>query len=217
MHSDISPNCTVPGRQQSLFRELLDEIDEIRLLLKEVGAGNKESALKLVAKYGDSIRRAVRRVISMRMRPEFDSLDFVQDVWQVVFKTPGRLAGLESPAALVAYLTAIARNKVISATRHRFGTGKNRGDREHASIENSQSGKDAGEVPDGRPEAIDVMIATETLEGLLSKQPPLPRKIIALRLEGFTDEQIARLLHMTRSAVHEFFRRLSRKHREGRI
>jgi hypothetical protein len=27
MHSDISPNCTVPGRQQSLFRELLDEIE----------------------------------------------------------------------------------------------------------------------------------------------------------------------------------------------
>jgi RNA polymerase sigma factor (sigma-70 family) len=191
--------------------------NDFRLLLRDVAAGSEAAAVQLVNLYGDSIRRAVRRVISMRMRPEFDSVDFVQDVWLVAFQNPGRLAGLESPAALVAFLTAIARHKVASAARHQFGTGKNRAGREHASIENSETGKDAGEVPDGRPEAIDVMIATETLEGLLSKQPPLPRKIIALRLEGLTDEQIARLLHMTRSAVHEFFRRLSRKHREGRI
>jgi hypothetical protein len=49
-------------------------------LMRRVREGSEEAAWELVHCYGERIRRVVRRKMSHRLRPVFDSLDFVRTV-----------------------------------------------------------------------------------------------------------------------------------------
>ncbi len=60
----------------------IDSQDSYRDLMYRVQEGSEDAAWELVQRYGGYVRRAVRRVLDRRLRPKFDSLDFVQLVWQ---------------------------------------------------------------------------------------------------------------------------------------
>jgi RNA polymerase sigma factor (sigma-70 family) len=183
---------------------------DFRLLMRRVVEGGEDAARQIIEDYGESIRRAVRRALNTRLRSKFDSMDFAQLVWYSFFRARDRLDRFDQPADLVAFLVTLARNKVGLAARRHLQTGKHGINQEHEWIEDSL--KEQAEIPDGHPAAIDVAIAGETLERMLSGQPPGFREIIQLRLQGLTHEEIARSLHVTRGAVYRFLKKLAQEH-----
>ncbi len=185
------------------------ENNDFRLLMRRVAAGCEDAARQIVEQFGESIRRAVRRSLNRRLRSKFDSLDFTQLVWCSIFRARDRLERFDRPEDLVAFLVSVARNKVGLEARRHLQTDKYGVDREHQWIEDSL--QEQAEIPDGQPAAIDVAIAGEKLERLLSNQPPGLRKIIELRLQGLTHDEIARSLYTTRGAVHRSLKKLSQE------
>jgi RNA polymerase sigma factor (sigma-70 family) len=190
---------------------MASEDNDFRLLMRRVVAGDDDAARQLVEEYGESIRRAVRRVLDSRLRSKFDSLDFAQLVWGSFFRARDRMDRFDRPGELAAFLITMARNKVGTERRRYLRTVKRGANYEHEWIKTSLA--EEAKIPDARlNEAIDVVIADEMLERMLADQPPRFRKIIQLRLQGKTHDEIAQALHLTRSAVHRFLKRLSEEH-----
>src|SRR5258708_5874829 len=86
-------------------------------LMRRVQEGDEDAAWELLDEYGPHIIRAVRRVLTDRMRSKVDSTDFAQSVWASFFANVATADRFDRPEALMAYLGRLARNKVIEEFR----------------------------------------------------------------------------------------------------
>ena len=178
------------------FRELIDRVRE----------GSEDAAWELVDQYGEAIRRAVRRALNERLRSKFDSLDFVQIVWNLLFRVRDKLDRFAHPEELTAYLVTMARNKVGLEVRRRLMTDKY-GVKHEQSLEQLQARGDV-DIPGRQPAPVDVAIARERWDRLLEGQPQHYRRIIQLRLQGHTYQSIADTVHLDKCTVRRFIERL---------
>lgn len=175
-------------------------------LMRRVGEGSDEAAWELVELYGERVRRAVRRALNQRLRSKFDSLDFVQLVWSSFFRDRFHFPQFDRPEELTAFLVAMARNKVGMETRRRLLTDKYNLNRENR-LDSEQA--DAWEGISGhQPGPIDVAIARERWCRMMKDQPDHYRRIIQLRLQGHTYQDIATSLQIAESTVRRFLKRL---------
>jgi RNA polymerase sigma factor (sigma-70 family) len=178
------------------FRELIDRVRE----------GSEDAAWELVDQYGEAIRRAVRRALNERLRSKFDSLDFVQIVWNSLFRVRDKLDRFDRPEELTAYLIGMARNKVGMEVRRRLMTEKH-GVKHEESLDQLQARGDV-DIPSRQPAPVDVAIAREQWDRLLDGQPQHYRRIIQLRLQGHTYESIAETVHLDECTVRRFLKKL---------
>jgi RNA polymerase sigma factor (sigma-70 family) len=188
-----------------MFDGKMTENHDFKSLMQLISEGSEDAAWELVQEYGEFIRRAVRRVINHRLRSKFDSLDFVQLVWSSFFRTRNKLDRFERPEELAAFLITMARNKVGMEVRRRIQTEKYNINRE-CSFENSSMSLCQLSAHD--PQPIDVAIAREQWNCILSGQPENYRKIISLRLQGLSYQDIADSLHVDESTVRRFLKKL---------
>ena len=180
--------------------------DNFHSLMARVREGSEDAAWELVSEYGEAIRRAVRRVLNERMRSKFDSLDFVQIVWNSLFRVRDKLDRFDRPEELTAYLIAMAQNKVGMEVRRRLMTQKyNVGHEE--SLDQRQA-KGYSDLASQQPAPIDVAIAREQWDRLLENQPQHYQRIIQLRLQGHTYQSIADAVHLDECTVRRFLKRL---------
>lgn len=182
-----------------------DDGDNFRELMRGVREGSEDAAWELVEQYGDAILRAVRRALNAKLRSKFDSMDFVQLVWSSFFRARGRLDRFDRPEDLAAFLFTMARNKVGMEIRRRFSTAKRNINREHP--------LDEVEIPDtkssGRQASpLNVAVAREQWNRMLESQPEHYRRIIELRLQGFSRQEIADRLQLAESTVRRFLNKL---------
>jgi RNA polymerase sigma-70 factor (ECF subfamily) len=180
--------------------------DDFRDLIRRVRAGSEEAAWDLVNQYGEAIRRAVRRVLNDKLRSKFDSLDFVQLVWNSLFRARGKLDQFERPEALAAYLAAMARNKVGMEVRRRMMTVKYNV-RHERSLEQLRA-RECPDISGNQPLPDEIAIAREQWDRLLEGQPEHYRQIIHLRLQGHTFQSIAEAVHLDECTVRRFLKRL---------
>jgi RNA polymerase sigma-70 factor (ECF subfamily) len=179
---------------------------DFRDLMQRIRRGSDDAAWELVERYGDDIRRAVRRLLNHKLRSKFDSLDFVQVVWASFFRARGRLEEFETPQALAAFLITMTRNKVVMEHRRRLQTEKYNVNRE---TELDDSPEDSPrEISRDEPAPVSVAIARERLNRMLADQPQHYRRIIQLRLEGYSQVEIAAKLGLAESTVRRFLKRL---------
>jgi RNA polymerase sigma factor (sigma-70 family) len=183
-----------------------EEDDNFRELIQRVRQGSEEAAWELVRRHGEALRRAVRRVLNRRLRPKFDSLDFVQLVWSSLFRVRASLDRFGRPEELAAYLAAMARNKVGMEVRRRLLTEKHNLNRE-VSYDPAVLEQHSG-VRDRLPPPIEVAIARERWDRLIRGQPGHYRQIIQMRLQGHTHQAIADALHLDERTVRRFIKRL---------
>lgn len=181
--------------------------NQFAALMEQLSRGSEDAVWELVELYGDAIRRAVRRGLNERMRPKFDSLDFVQLVWQSFFRQPTNLQRFDKPEQLIAFLITMARNKVGMEARRRLLGQKYNVNREVGIHELEDD--TAARLISSEPEPVAAAIARERWEGLLQDQPPHYRRIVQLRLEGHTLQHIADELHLDESTVRRFLKRLA--------
>jgi RNA polymerase sigma factor (sigma-70 family) len=183
------------------------ERHEFAQLMEQVRNGSRDAAETLLARYGPHIQRVVRHKLHRRLRTRFDSLDFVQDVWASFFANPPALQRYDSPEALLKFLVAVARNKVMEVVRQGLKTEKHNLNRER-SLDGSVAIQAAG-VPARQPTPSQLFAAEERWNQLLHQIPDQHQQMLHLLREGNTHEQIARQLGVNERTVRRALAKLA--------
>lgn len=178
-------------------------------LMKRIQQGCPDAARELLAHYEAHLLRVIRRKLNKRLRPKFDSLDFVQAVWASFFANPPRERVFERPEDLVGYLVRLAQNKVIDAVRQRLQTQKHNLNREH-SLDGSAAFQAAG-LTARQPTPSQLAVAREEWDRLLQGQPAHYQQILDLRRQGHSPPEIARELGLDETTVRRALHRLARR------
>ena len=180
---------------------------EFAQLMQRLREGSEEAAQVLFERYGPHILRVVRRKLHHKLRPQFDSIDFVQDVWASFFADRSRQATFDRPEALVRFLANMACHKVIDAFRHNVQTKKRDVDRDRP-LDQVVNTKDP-RLAARQPTPSQVAVAKEQWDQLLDRVPEHYRPILTLLREGDTREEIARKLGLNEKTVQRVLRRIA--------
>jgi DNA-directed RNA polymerase specialized sigma24 family protein len=132
-----------------------------------------------------------------RLRPRFDSQDFAQAAWASFFADLPKAPQLDTPAALVGFLSRIARNKVI--VEHRRLHGPERDLKRQRRLRRSAS--DRRDIDSKVPTPSQQAAAEDIVEQVTADQPPLYGRVVQMRLDGMGTVEIARQEHTTTRTV----------------
>lgn len=184
------------------------DTDAFQHLLGRVQAGEPAALNELLSEYGGFVRAAVRRKLHQRLRSQYDSLDFVQDIWASLLMLPPERYRFETPEALVAFLGRVANNKVTDVFRKRFNTKKHAITREESLADAVETNEMDVEGSESTPSMV--AMAAEQWEALLAELPPGHRPILEKLRDGYEYEQIAQEAGVSLSTVNRVVRRLKR-------
>ena len=151
---------------------------EFARLLARVAAGSEDAARELIERHKDRICQVIRRRLRRELRPKFDSQDFVQAVWASFFANRELIGEFQRPEDLVAYLGAIAANKVVNQHRSCLGAAS-RDVRRERSIDDSQTLNKRRLIAKA-PTPSQIAMADEQLARLLNGQPPRYQRIVQI-------------------------------------
>ena len=94
-------------------------------LLERAKRGDEIAAERLLERFEDDVRAVVRVKLPKALRTRFDSMDFVQAVWQSFFLDLTRdSARFENSRHLRRFLAGVAKNKVVEEHRKQTKTRK---------------------------------------------------------------------------------------------
>jgi len=179
---------------------------EFRTLMERVRAGEAGAYEELLARYGEAVRRAVRIRLHDRLRAQYDSLDFVQDVWASLLAAGPGPDRFPDQDALVKYLCGIARNKVIEVFRRRFATRTHAITREEPLPPDT---RDSGPgLPGKGPTPSQAAVAGERWDDWVRRLPPGHRAVLERLRDGHTHEEVAAMLNVSVRTVERIVRRL---------
>jgi RNA polymerase sigma factor (sigma-70 family) len=113
-----------------------------------------------------------------KLRPKFDSQDFVQSVWASFFALPLQNYDFESPEELARFLVDLAQNKVVDAVRQRINGAKYNVNREEFSLNDSQLPQNIAQTPAREPTPAELAVARELWDRMLSSGEDLHQRIV---------------------------------------
>ena len=175
-------------------------------LMREVRSGSSAAARELHQMYESHVLRYVRRRMPEQIRSKFDSIDFTQAVWATFFGNIDQAGEFKTPEAFVAWLGAVAQNKVIDETRRRLVYQKANVNREQA-IGNDSLREPPQQAVTPSQEAI----ANEQWSRITRTVPESHRQMLALKAQGNSNEEIARVLGCNERTVRRVIRKLESK------
>lgn len=181
-----------------------DESDFDRLI-RAWRDGQPGALGELFTRYSKLIRATVRDKLSDKLRAQFDSLDFVQDVWASVVAMPPDRYEFTSPAGLVRFLQKVAENKVCDVTRQRLHTRRRDVTREERLPMTPDDGEAA--LRDRQPSPSQRVSGNEQWEKFVGKFPPGSRAILERLCEGYTHAEIAAMMGVCTRTVERIVRR----------
>jgi RNA polymerase sigma-70 factor (ECF subfamily) len=170
-------------------------------LLARVQKGSEGAARQLIDSFGPHILRVVRRRLNRRLRPRFDSIDFVQAVWTSFFARREDLGQFTRPEQVIAYLASAAANKVIDETRTHLAPKRRLRSREIESLE-PQTPRHQAALAARQPTPSEAVAGNELWHRLLEGQSSMSRRILNLRRQGLTSPEIAERLDITQRTVN---------------
>lgn len=176
-------------------------------LMQRVCNGSQEAARDLVERYGAHIIRIIRRKLHRSLRPKFDSGDFVQAVWASFFALPLDQYKFDRSEALVAFLMALARNKVIEVVRQRLQSQKYNVNRERPLEDLPGMGGSA--LIARTPSAEEIAIARDEWDRLLRDQPAHYQQILTALRDGDTQQEAAQRLDVNECTVRRVLRKVA--------
>jgi RNA polymerase sigma-70 factor (ECF subfamily) len=165
---------------------------ETRELVAQWRAGNEEAARTLFDRYVDRLVALARRRIGGRLASRIDPEDVVQSVFRTVF---GRLKDgqfhINEQDDLCKLLMRVTVHKALHQVAF-HGAGKRDMTREEPQGVGSQ--ERLMRVLDREPPAETVAVFVDEMEHFLKQLSPLERQVVELRLQGHSNEEIARQL-----------------------
>jgi RNA polymerase sigma-70 factor (ECF subfamily) len=186
--------------------------EEMTVLLDQAASGSEEAAQQLTDKYGPLLRAAVRRWLHKRLRSQFDSLDFVQDVWASFFARD-YAGNFAHPAQLVTFLQSMARNKVIDAFRRRQSKKANLNREQSLEEAADATGLQLPDVRQGTPSQA--AIRQEEWQRLVEEQRPRYREILRCWQEGKEVAAISQELGVSERKVRRVLQAVKARRRSS--
>jgi RNA polymerase sigma factor (sigma-70 family) len=182
-----------------------EEEQAFHALLAGIRAGDDQAARQFVERFGSALLRVIRRRLDPRLRRQFDSIDFLQDVMATFLCKPPEPGAFENADALYVFLTNIARNKVINAQRRRA---RKKCDirREH-SLDGSAAYQAQG-VRGPDPTPSEIAVAEERWTGAVRDQGPSVQAVGDMLREGMTYREIAEKLNIHLKTVQRVVERI---------
>ena len=169
-------------------------------LLEQYHAGDPDAMSELYTTYNDVIRNAVRRRLPQRLRQEFDSLDFTQDVWASFCALPEEKYRFADQDAFEGYLGQMAYNKVLQRFRNR-----------NAARQYGQTQEEALDpIASSDPTPSQWAIAGERWADISSKLPPSHLAIVKRIREGYSRQEVADMAGITIRTVTRILGRIQR-------
>jgi RNA polymerase sigma factor (sigma-70 family) len=176
----------------------MDEVDFAGLIAR-VKEGNEVATRQLIERFGPEVQMMVRRRLPARLRSQFDTVDFTQDVWSsVIADCRERSDPFEEPGHLLGFLAAVVQNKVTQEFRRRTRTRKYDITREESLYVRKGDSVVPRDLEGSDPTPSEEAQAGDRLEQLVAGRSPMEVQIVQLRRDGLTYEEIA-----TRVGLHE--------------
>lgn len=167
-------------------------------LIARARSGDETAIREFLFRFEPEVRIMVRGHLPRTLRTRFDSMDFVQSVWETFFlRLRERPETFENIQHLRGFLAGVARNKVFA--EHRKQTAQKHAITREEPLYIRRGGQEVQREmvsPEHTPSKE--MQASERLAQLTSGCTPLEVKVITLRHEGLTIEEIA-----SRTGIHE--------------
>jgi RNA polymerase sigma-70 factor (ECF subfamily) len=170
----------------------MPEHEDFTELVARAKAGDPVAICDFLRRFEPEVRMMVRGRLPKKLRTQFDSVDFVQTVWQSFFSDPPQdrpdFANVEH---LRAFLAGVVRNKVFEQHRRLTKTEKYDLAREERLYvrRGDQEVPRAVVSPDPSPSAA--AQAHDRLAQLTAGRSQREVEVISLRRQGLTFEEIA--------------------------
>lgn len=178
-------------------------------------SGDEQAALQLFQDYADRLLALARRRMSLSLASRVDPEDIVQSVFRTFFQRlkNGQFT-LEEPDDLCKLLMRITVHKTLRQVAYHQAAKRDlrqEAGRDHSVHEEMLA------VLDREPSA-DVAIAfLEQLDYFLNRLKPLERQILEMRMQGDSNEEIARKLGLYDRKVRRVVEQLRRRAQEMEI
>ena len=163
-------------------------------LIERVRSGDEQAASQLVREFEPAVRRELRfRLRDRRARLELDSMDISQSVLSNFFlRAATRQYDLNEPGDLVKLLATMTRNKVAEKLRGQH--------RQRRDTRRTIFGVEGMAFASVDPTPSRVLVGKEILELVRQSLNGEERRIVELRCQGFSWEEIADSLGGTADA-----------------
>jgi RNA polymerase sigma-70 factor (ECF subfamily) len=167
------------------------ENDLSRDLVTQWRAGDQQAAEQLFHRYAGRLVALVRSKLSSKLAQRIDPEDVVQSVYRSFFAdTRDGHYDFQRGGDLWNLLVAISLHKLSNQVRRQHRAKRAAEGDEHFGSEDSLFGLHAQALA-REPSPVDVVMLADELEQFLHRLNPARRRVLELRLQGYTLEEIA--------------------------
>jgi RNA polymerase sigma factor (sigma-70 family) len=175
---------------------------DISNLIARAKAGDEMAIREFLTRFEPEVRIMVRGRLPKMLRTRFDSMDFVQAVWQSFFadlRSSSRQ--FENVHHLRGFLAGVARNKVYEEHRRLTRTKKHALAREQSLYVRRGSREVELALISPEPTPSQAVQASDRLAQLVARCSPLEAQVITLRRQEMTFDEIARRTGISERSV----------------
>lgn len=172
----------------------MPDVPDDRVILSMFRAGNEQAARELYERYVDRLLALARKRISQRMASRVDPEDIVQSVFRTFFgrvkKGQFRIADQDDLCKLLVRITV---HKTLRQVAFHKAAKRD------PSLEAGQDGYSAEgiqRVHDDEPGHEDAVAFLDQLEDFLAQLRPEERQILEMRMQGYSNDEIAKKLNI---------------------
>jgi RNA polymerase sigma-70 factor (ECF subfamily) len=176
--------------------------DEFTHLMERARSGDAVAIRDFLSRFEREVRMMVRARLPRKLRPRYDSVDFVQAVWQSFFSDlQSNPREFENPDHLRAFLAGVVRNKVLEQHRRLTRTEKCDLSREERLYVRRGDREVLREVVSPDPSPSETAQAGDCLELLIAGRSQRDVEVLTLRRQGLTFEEIGARMGMNERSV----------------
>jgi RNA polymerase sigma factor (sigma-70 family) len=191
-----------------------ESADDFRVLVARVQVGDEDALLELTQRYEPEVRLAARVLLSRFLRTHLDSVDLVQSVHHtLMLGLRQNKFALTTPQQLLGLAVTMVRRKIA---RHWRKLQR----QQHLDIHAAETcaGQDQRTCPSST-EADPARTAeyNDMLRHLCSQLDERDRRVIELRLQGYSTAEVARQLGLDADVLRVRLSRLRRRLRESNV
>ena len=175
---------------------------DISDLIARAKAGDETAIREFLSRFEPEVRMMVRGRLPRMLRTQFDSMDFVQAVWQSFFadlRSSSRQ--FENVHHLRGFLAGVARNKVYEEHRRLTRTKKHALAQEQSLYVRRGSREVELALISPEPTPSQAVQASDRLAQLVARCSPLEVQVITLRRQEMTFDEIARRTGVSERSV----------------
>lgn len=189
----------------------MTDTTDFDLLLTAARSGDETAMQRLIQQYEPELRIVARNRLGPALRPHLDTIDLVQSVHRsLMIGLRGAKFDISSPEKLIALAVTIVKRKAAKHWRHLKRQQRLSGHDESQDDLVDTMLSLRGERTDANSE----LETRELLAQWLQKVDPIERRLIELRLEGYSTVEIAEMLNLDSDVLRVKLSRLRKRLRE---